>query len=144
MQKGATGVIGSIVSKGLASIVKPMTDGAAKAIDKYIKPFIEKAKNWLSNQMACYDACVTEMKNHEKEFSGTQEVKETKGKPLFKPMNLKADKRDLKKIKELPKINKDIKKAAAGKGYNVGKANESYVFSSKILPFDQFSVNLAT
>jgi hypothetical protein len=94
--------------------------------------------------MACYDACVTEMKNHEKEFSGTQEVKETKGKPLFKPMNLKADKRDLKKIKELPKINKDIKKAAAGKGYNVGKANESYVFSSKILPFDQFSVNLAT
>ena len=144
MQKGATGAIGSIVAKGLASIVKPMTDGAAKAIDKYIKPFIDKAKNWMSSQIAAYDICVAEIKNHEKEFSGTQEVKEAKGKSLFKPMNLKAEKSDLKKIKELPKINKDIKKAAAGKGYNVGKANESYTFSSNILPFDQFSVNLAT
>jgi hypothetical protein len=144
MQKNAKGVIGSIAVKGLASIVKPMSEGAAKAIAKYIKPFIDKAKNWVTNQIAAYDVCVAEMKHHEKEFSGNHEVKETNGKPLFKPMNLKGEESDLKNIKKLPKINNDIKKAASGKGYHVGKKNESYTDSlSRILLFEEFSLNIA-
>jgi hypothetical protein len=144
MQKNAKGVIGSIAVKGLASIVKPMAEGASKAIAKYIKPFIDKAKNWVTNQIAAYDVCVAEMKHHEKEFSGNHEVKETKGKPLFKPMNLKGEESDLKNIKKLPKINNDIKKAASGKGYHVGKKNESEEYAlSRILPFEQFSLNLS-
>jgi hypothetical protein len=144
MQKNAKGVIGSIAAKGLASIVKPMADGAAKAIAKYIKPFIDKAKNWVTNQIAAYDVCVAEMQHHKEEFKGNHEVKETKGKPLYKPMNLKAEGKDLKRIKKLPKINKEIKKAASGKGYHVGKKNESEEYNlSRILPFEQFSLNLS-
>lgn len=144
MEKNATGVIGKIIAKGLATLVKPMSEGAAKVIAKYIKPFIDKAKNWVTNQIAAYDVCVAEMKHHEKEFEGVEGVKPTKGKPLFKPRNLEAEGKDLDRIKKLPKINKDIEKAAGGKGYHVGRKNESYdPESSRILPFEKFSLNIA-
>jgi hypothetical protein len=144
MQKNAKGVIGSIVAKGLGTIVKPMTDGAAKAIAKYIKPFIDSAKAWITNQMSVYDICVNHIKQYEKEFKNVSSVKQTKGKALFKPQNLKANKGDLQRLEKLPKINNDIEKAAKGKGYSVGNKNESYSESlSRILLFEEFSLNIA-
>jgi len=137
IQKNATSVIGKIVAKGLSSIIKPMADGAAKVIAKYIKPFIDQAKNWVTTQIAAYDVCVAEMAKHESEFHGIKEVPQTKGKPLLQPKVLKGDSKDLDRIKKLPKINKEIKKAAGAVGYKVGKSNESL---SYILGFNQFAI----
>jgi hypothetical protein len=136
IQKNATSTIGKIVAKGLATLVKPMSESAAKAIAKHIKPWISSSKKWLDRQIVAYDVCEKLILKHSHELEGGEEVPQTKGKTLAKGKELQADPKDLKRIEKLPKINNDIKKAAAASGYEVKKGaskNESSEYTLKHL-----------
>jgi len=145
LEKNATGVIGTIVTKGLSTLIKPMADSCAKVIEKYIQPFINKAKNWFDLQIKSYDVCVAILDKHKSEM-GTEglEVGKTKGKKILpQGEGVEGKKSDLKKLMKLPKINKEIKQAAAGKGYEVktkNKLKESFEFEimKHLYPFDGF------
>jgi hypothetical protein len=154
LQKNATSTLGTIIAKGLATIIKPMTEGATKIINKYIKPIIGTAKKWLDEQIKSYDICVEEFKKYEEEskeskLKGSEEIPETKGQPVITPEDVKVEKSDLEKIKELPPINKEIEKAAAAKGYEVPTTNVEVSTdtstpnasneSHKVLMFEQFN-----
>lgn len=135
IQKNATSTIGKIVAKGLGTLVKPMSESAAKVINKYIKPTITKAKAWLDRQIVAYDVCEKLITKHHSELGEGESVPETKGKALMKGKELQADPKDLKKLEKLPKINKDIQKAASSTGYDVKRAhkNESSAYNLKHL-----------
>lgn len=125
LEKGATSTIGKIIAKGLSNLVKPMTEGCAKVIEKYIKPFIKKAKNWLDAQIKNYDVCVEALEKHKDEMSTKgHEVPQKKGSPIIKKSKgVEASKKDLKLIEKLPKVNKDLKKET-GPGYKVKTKNK--------------------
>ena len=138
LEKNAKGVIGTIVTKGLSTLIKPMADSCAKAIKKYIQPFIDKAKKWLDFQIKSYDICVDILNKHKGEMATEGlEVAKTKGKKILpQGKGVKGEKSDLKKIAELPKINKDIKKVAAGNRYEVKTKNKlKESFESEILKY---------
>ena len=145
LEKNATGTIGTIVTKGLSALVKPMASSCAKVIEKYIQPFINKAKSWLDFQIKSYDKCVAILDKHKSEMQPQGlEVPKTKGKSVLpQGQGVKGKKSDLKKIKKLPKINKELKQAAAGKGYEVktkNKLKESFEFEimKHLASFDGF------
>ena len=107
-QKGAKGGLAGILAKGLSTVVKPMTDCAAKAIKKYIQPMVDNVKNWFKNQLASYDKNKKMMDEYMHELhTGNKHVhkEEKKGKPVFK----------VDKIKELSKKEIELIKTAADK-----------------------------
>lgn len=107
-QKGAKGGLGGLLAKGLSTVVKPMTDCAAKVIKKYIQPMVDNVKNWFKNQLASYDKNKKIMDEYMHELhTGKKHVhkEEKKGKPVFK----------VDKIKELSKKEIELIKTAADK-----------------------------
>jgi len=107
-QKGAKGGLGGLLAKGLSTVVKPMTDCAAKVIKKSVQPIVDKVKNWFKNQLASYDKNKKIMDEYMHELhTGKKHVhkEEKKGKPVFK----------VDKIKELSKKEVELIKTAADK-----------------------------
>jgi len=112
--KSADGVIQNIIAKGLNSLVKPMTEFLARMNEKYFKPMVKKAQEFISRQIAAKKILDVEMKKHgehAEEKKPAIKIPNNKGIPLVKPNVLKGDKKDAKLLKELPKVNDDIKKA---------------------------------
>jgi hypothetical protein len=136
--KSADGVLTKILAKGLNSLVKPMTSYLATICEKYFKPIAEKAKKFIQRQIAAKKILDAEMeKAHGGHGKGADSKKhvtipKTNGKPLFKIEKLKADKKDAKYIKKLPKINKDLKKADI-KFSTKQKVKESQVWENKYI-----------
>lgn len=107
-QKGAKGGLGGLLAKGLSTVVKPMTDCAAKVIKKSVQPMVDNVKNWFKNQLASYDKNKKIMDEYMHELhTGKKHVhkEEKKGKPVFK----------VDKIKELSKKEVELIKTAADK-----------------------------
>jgi hypothetical protein len=127
-RKEAKSSVAKIVSKGLATLVKPLTDSATRMINKHIKPLINGAKAWIKQQIASYDLCVQTLKEVEKKNPGKKiadtKVPPSKGKPFINP---KAKAASIK-----PNDVKMIKKIKSEK-----KVNESESFYN-IYNFDQF------
>jgi hypothetical protein len=107
-QKGAKGGLGGLLAKGLSTVVKPMTDCAAKVIKKYIQPMVDNVKNWFKNQLASYDKNKKIMDEYMHELHTGKKhdhKEEKKGKPVF----------NVDKIKELSKKEVELIKTAADK-----------------------------
>jgi len=107
-QKGAKGGLAEILAKGLSSVVKPMTDCAAKVIKKSVQPIVDNVKNWFKNQLQAYDKNKKIMDEYMHELhTGKKHVhkEEKEGKPVFK----------VDKIKKLSKKETELLKTAADK-----------------------------
>lgn len=153
LSKNAKGTIATILAQGLTSIVKPLTDVLSRLVNKYLKPRIEAAKNWLDRQIKSNQAVKEAL---EGKPSPVAPVPVTKPKSAIKVETLKASPEDLKKLKSLPPVNKGIKNRAeeappAGqkkvqstkkpedKGKSEGKKiKESLSF--RVLGFDDFNL----
>ena len=137
-QKGAKGGLAEILAKGLSTVVKPMTDCAAKVIKKSVQPIVDKVKNWFKNQIEVYDKNKKMMEEYMHELhTGNKHVhkQEKKGNPAFK----------VDKIKELSKKETDLLRTAAGGFKNVvgkkdknnkekkGKVKESQIWEMSYL-----------
>lgn len=112
----ATSPIAKIVGSGLGNLVKPLTDSAAKMINKYIKPMLDGVKKWIDYQIASYDICI--------ELLGVQEemkkipaakIPVTKGKSIIntKKEPQKATGKDLGLVKKIKGIGKTVKENQA-------------------------------
>jgi hypothetical protein len=153
ISKNAKGTIATILAQGLNSIVKPLTDVLSKLVDKFLKPKVEAAKNWIDRQIKGNQA-VKEIL--EGKPSPVAPVPVTKPKSAIKVETLKANPEDLKKLKELPPLNKGLKKGAEAAPVGGGKSpspakksstppakkvKESLLTSSyKVMGFDDFNL----
>jgi hypothetical protein len=137
-QKGAKGGLAEILAKGLSTVVKPMTDSAAKVIKKSVQPIVDKVKNWFKDQLQAYDKNKKMMDEYMHGLhTGNTHVhkEEKKGEHVFK----------VDKIKELSKKETDLLRTAAGGFKNVvgkkdknnkekkGKVKESQIWEMSYL-----------
>ena len=110
----ATSSIGKIVGSGLGNLVKPLTDSAAKMINKYIKPILDGVKKWIDRQILSYDICQSVLKEEEKKQGmkkiPVSKIPATKGKPIIntKKEPQKATSKDLGLIKQIKGIKEGI------------------------------------
>lgn len=153
LSKNAKGTIATILAQGLTSIVKPLTDVLSRLVNKYLKPKIEAAKNWLDRQIKGNQSVKEVL---EGKPSPVAPVPVTKPKSAIKVETLKANPEDLKKLKELPPLNKGLKKGAEAAPVGGGKSpspakksstppakkvKESLLTSSyKVMGFDDFNL----
>jgi hypothetical protein len=158
----ASTTIEKILAGGLSNIVKPLADVLNKLVNKFLKPRIEAAQKWLERQIKTNSAVREVLDQSKSNFQG---VPPTNPKSAIKIEKLKADEKDLKRLKSLPPINKGLRKGAENaaeenkkvdskKSSNVKKSSdnkgskeiskdkkikESFGFSeSGILGFDDF------
>jgi hypothetical protein len=73
LKKNAKGAIGTIIAKGLGTLVSPMSSSAATFINKYIKPSVDKAKKWFDRQVIIYDVCAKAVKEEKGKIAKAHE-----------------------------------------------------------------------
>ena len=105
----ASTTIEKILSGGLNSIVKPLTDVMAKLVNTFLKPRIEAAQKWFERQLKANAAVKETLAKTKTDFSG---VPVSKPKSAIKVETLKAEEKDLKRLKSLPPLNKGLRKGA--------------------------------
>ena len=105
----ASTTIEKILSGGLNSIVKPLTDVMAKLVNTFLKPRIEAAQKWFERQLKANAAVKETLAKTKTNFSG---VPVSKPKSAIKVETLKAEEKDLKRLKSLPPLNKGLRKGA--------------------------------
>jgi len=105
----ASTTIEKILSGGLNSIVKPLTDVMAKLVNTFLKPRIEAAQKWFERQLKANAAVKETLAKAKTNFSG---VPVSKPKSAIKVETLKAEEKDLKRLKSLPPLNKGLRKGA--------------------------------
>jgi len=136
-QKGAKGGLAEILAKGLSTVVKPMTDSAAKVIKKSVQPIVDKVKNWFKNQLQAYDKNKKMMEEYMHGLHTVEKHKQDKYvKPVFTVKNI---------AKELSKSEISLIKKASGVFKNVdgnkdknnkekkGKVKESQIWEMSYL-----------
>jgi hypothetical protein len=128
--KVADGVLSNIIAKGLNALVKPMTSYLAKVCEKYFKPLVKKAQEFIKRQISAKKILDAEMqKSHGGHGKGKDSKKppvviaKTKGKPLVKMGEVKIDKKDAKYIKDIQKGTKPKDK----------KVKESQIWENKYI-----------
>ena len=105
----ASTTIEKILSGGLNSIVKPLTDVMAKLVNTFLKPRIEAAQKWFERQLKANAAVKETLAKTKTNFAG---VPVSKPKSAIKVETLKAEEKDLKRLKSLPPLNKGLRKGA--------------------------------
>ena len=105
----ASTTIEKILSGGLNSIVKPLTDVMAKLVNTFLKPKIEAAQKWFERQLKANAAVKETLAKTKTNFAG---VPVSKPKSAIKVETLKAEEKDLKRLKSLPPLNKGLRKGA--------------------------------
>ena len=105
----ASTTIEKILSGGLNSIVKPLTDVMAKLVNTFLKPRIEAAQKWFERQLKANEVVKETLAKTKTNFSG---VPVSKPKSAIKVETLKAEEKDLKRLKSLPPLNKGLRKGA--------------------------------
>ena len=105
----ASTTIEKILSGGLNSIVKPLTDVMAKLVNTFLKPRIEAAQKWFERQLKANELVKETLAKTKTNFSG---VPVSKPKSAIKVETLKAEEKDLKRLKSLPPLNKGLRKGA--------------------------------
>ena len=136
-QKGAKGGLAEILAKGLSTVVKPMTDCAAKAIKKSVQPIVDNVKNWFNNQLAVYDKNKKIMDEYMHELHTVEKHKQDKKvKPLFtvKKITKELSKSEISLIKKASGVFKNVdgKKDKNNKGKK-GKVKESQIWEMSYL-----------
>ena len=131
----------SIIAKGLSKIVKPLTDSAAKVIDKYIQPTVNYVKGWFAREIKSYNDATEIIKHYKHELhSGTKghEMKphgevEVPNQPKHGIDIKKVTKKDIKIVKKATNITK-------GKKEDKKKVKESQVWENRyIQSFDDLN-----
>ena len=105
----ASTTIEKILSGGLNSIVKPLTDVMAKLVNTFLKPKIEAAQKWFERQLKSNSVVKETLAKTKTNFAG---VPVSKPKSAIKVETLKAEEKDLKRLKSLPPLNKGLRKGA--------------------------------
>ncbi len=101
--------IEKILSGGLNSIVKPLTDVMAKLVNTFLKPKIQAAQKWFERQLKANSVVKETLTKTKTNFAG---VPVSKPKSAIKVETLKAEEKDLKRLKSLPPLNKGLRKGA--------------------------------
>lgn len=137
--KEANNTFTKIIAKGLAKIVKPMTDAASKAISKYIQPLVDKLKKWFERQIKSYKESLELMKEYKHELHTGLAGHEVKKPEKGSGKNPLAPKHKIDDSKVTKKDVKVIKKAKAkAKG---GKVKESLLWERKYIgSFDNLNL----
>jgi hypothetical protein len=105
----ASTTIEKILAGGLSNIVKPLTDVLDRLVNKFLKPKIEAAQKWLERQIKTNSAVKEVLAESKSNFQG---VPPSNPKSAIKVEKLKADEKDLKRLKSLPPLNKGLRKGA--------------------------------
>lgn len=154
LQKDPKGLIGTIIAKGLNTLVKPLTQSASNMLEKYIKPSLNSAKEWFDRQIIIYDECSKVLSKKKGTHEGlifeeedaipgveTTEIPKEKVQLIDKKGGEKHKKEDEKILDEIPdeKIDNEIENNT-GPGYDYKKlAKESRSFPLKHLKlFENF------
>lgn len=133
---GAQGTIQTIIAKGLETLVKPLVGFLSRICEKYFRPIVKKTKKWFDDQLTIKNILDEKMKAHGGHSEHAEVViPKTKGKSLINPNIAKGDSKDLKLIKNLPKINKDLRQAAEGTPYKIMKESLTHIKSFNDLGF---------
>jgi hypothetical protein len=146
LSKNVKGALGTILVKGLNTLIKPMSSGCAKVINKYIKPMVDKVKNWFTNQIKAFEICSKAMEKDEKASKIPEKQIKIKKQSFVSSSNtgVKVTDQDKKIVKDIPTKEIQTKiKQATGPGYKVnksgGKKNESYNFGLRhLILFENF------
>ena len=135
-QKGAKGGLAEILAKGLSTVVKPMTDCAAKVIKKSVQPIVDKVKNWFKNQLQAYDKNKKMMDEYMHGLHTVEKHKQDKYvKPIFAVDKIKElSKSEISLIKKASVVFKNVdgKKDKNNKGKK-GKVKESQIWEMSYL-----------
>ena len=125
----ASTTIEKILSGGLNSIVKPLTDVMAKLVNTFLKPRIEAAQKWFERQLKANAAVKETLAKTKTNFAG---VPVSKPKSAITVETLKAEEKDLKRLKSLPPLNKGLRKGA--ENYAEESKKEGSKENSKKIP----------
>jgi hypothetical protein len=136
-QKGAKGGLAEILAKGLSTVVKPMTDCAAKVIKKSVQPIVDKVKNWFKYQLQAYDKNKKMMEEYMHGLHTVEKHKQDKYvKAIFTVKNISKElsKNEISLIKTASGVFKNVdgKKDKNNKGKK-GKVKESQIWEMSYL-----------
>ena len=141
--KKAEGTFLKMIAKGLNTLVKPMTDAAAKVISKYIQPIVDSVKRFFTRELESYKQADKLLGELKKELHG-HGSKHAPPKPSGKTEIPNAPKHKIDADKVKKSDVKVIKKAVAkSKGKEVDKkkkVKESLVWERKhVQSFDDLN-----
>ena len=127
-EKKASNWFTKMIAKGLGKIVKPMTDAASKAINKYIQPVVDNVKNWFERQITAYNESEKLMKEYKHELHTGIKHHEVKKPPKPSGKNPFAPKQEIKITKKDIRVSKKIKAKVKGKS-----VKESSIWENKYI-----------
>jgi len=130
-EKGGT--FAKIIAKGLDKLVKPMSSSAAKVIEKYIQPIVDKCKNWADKETKAFNESEEILKKYKHELhTGIKHVEVHKPKKVENP-NAPKHEIDPNKVtkKDIKIVKKAVNKTKGKEDKKDKKVKESLLWERK-------------